>query len=36
LWIEARGDSGDGTFVRAEALFLAVDLTRFANHDLEP
>jgi acyl-coenzyme A thioesterase PaaI-like protein len=36
LWIEARGDSADGTFVRAEALFLAVDLTRFANHDVEP
>jgi acyl-coenzyme A thioesterase PaaI-like protein len=36
LWIEARGDSADGTFVRAEALFLTVDLTRFANHDVEP
>jgi acyl-coenzyme A thioesterase PaaI-like protein len=31
LWIEAHGASEDGTFVRAEALFLAVDLGRFAN-----
>lgn len=31
LWIEAQGESDDGTFVRAEALFLAVDLTKFAN-----
>jgi acyl-coenzyme A thioesterase PaaI-like protein len=36
LWIEARGDSDAGTFARAEALFLAVDLTRFANHDTKP
>jgi acyl-coenzyme A thioesterase PaaI-like protein len=33
LWIEAHGESADGTFVRAEALFLAVDLTKFANDD---
>jgi acyl-CoA thioesterase FadM len=32
LWIEARGESADGIFVRAEALFLAVDRARFANH----
>ena len=32
LWIEAHGESDEGVFVRAEALFLAVDLTRFANH----
>lgn len=31
LWIEAHGESDQGTFVRAEALFLAVDLTKFAN-----
>ena len=31
LWIEARGESDQGTFARAEALFLAVDLTKFAN-----
>jgi acyl-coenzyme A thioesterase PaaI-like protein len=29
LWIEAVGDSADGVFVRAEALFLAVDLAKF-------
>lgn len=31
LWIEAVGESADGVFVRAEALFLAVDLTQFTN-----
>jgi acyl-coenzyme A thioesterase PaaI-like protein len=31
LWIEAVGESADGVFVRAEALFLAVDLTKFTN-----
>jgi acyl-coenzyme A thioesterase PaaI-like protein len=31
LWIEAHGESDDGVFVRAEALFLAVDVTQFAN-----
>jgi hypothetical protein len=31
LWIEAAGASPDGVFVRAEALFLAVDLSKFAN-----
>jgi acyl-coenzyme A thioesterase PaaI-like protein len=31
LWIEAHGASEAGTFVRAEALFLAVDLEKFAN-----
>lgn len=31
LWIEAVGESADGVFVRAEALFLAVDLTKFSN-----
>src|SRR5690606_1432635 len=30
-WIEAVGESADGVFVRAEALFLAVDLTKFTN-----
>ncbi|WCO66275.1 PaaI family thioesterase [Iamia majanohamensis] len=33
LWIEAVGESADGVFVRAEALFLAVDLTRFTSSD---
>jgi acyl-CoA thioesterase FadM len=33
LWIEAHGESDEGVFVRAEALFLAVELTHFANHD---
>jgi acyl-coenzyme A thioesterase PaaI-like protein len=33
LWIEAVGESADGVFVRAEALFLAVDLTKFTNAD---
>lgn len=33
LWIEAAGESAAGIFVRAEALFLAVDLTRFTNAD---
>ncbi len=32
LWIEAHGESDEGVFVRAEALFLAVELTHFANH----
>ena len=36
LWIEAHGESADGTFVRAEALFLAVDITRFANDRMDP
>lgn len=36
LWIEAVGESPDGVFVRAEALFLAVDLTRFTNADRSP
>lgn len=31
LWLQAHGESADGTFVRAEALFLTVDLTKFAN-----
>jgi len=31
LWIEARGTSRDGVFVRAEALFLTVDLSTFSN-----
>ena len=31
LWIEAVGESADGVFVRAEALFLTVDLSRFTN-----
>jgi len=31
LWIEAHGETAAGTFVRAEALFLAVDFARFAN-----
>ena len=31
LWIEAVGESGGSVFVRAEALFLAVDLTKFSN-----
>jgi acyl-coenzyme A thioesterase PaaI-like protein len=35
LWIEAHGESDDGTFVRAEALFLAVELTQFANDRME-
>lgn len=30
LWIEARGDSASGTFVRAEGLFLAIDRSHFA------
>lgn len=31
-WIEAHGESDQGTFVRAEALFLAVvNLAKFAN-----
>ena len=33
LWIEARGESDEGIFVRAEALFLTVDLTQFASDD---
>ncbi len=33
LWIEAVGESADGVFVRAEALFLAVDITKFTNAD---
>lgn len=33
LWIDAVGESADGVFVRAEALFLAVDLTRFTTSD---
>jgi acyl-coenzyme A thioesterase PaaI-like protein len=34
LWIEAIGETeAAGVFVRAEALFLTVDLTRFANSD---
>lgn len=33
LWIEAVGESADGVFVRAEALFLAVDLSRFTHSD---
>lgn len=33
LWIEAVGESADGVFVRAEALFLTVDLSRFTNSD---
>ena len=36
LWIEAVGESADGVFVRAEALFLAVDLTKFTNADRPP
>jgi acyl-coenzyme A thioesterase PaaI-like protein len=36
LWIEAHGESDDGTFVRAEALFLAVELTQFANDRMDP
>jgi acyl-coenzyme A thioesterase PaaI-like protein len=36
LWIEAHGESDAGVFVRAEALFLAVDLTRFANDEPRP
>ena len=31
LWLQAHGESNDGIFVRAEALFLTVDLTKFAN-----
>jgi acyl-coenzyme A thioesterase PaaI-like protein len=31
LWIEAVGESPEGVFVRAEALFLTVDLGRFTN-----
>lgn len=31
LWIEAVGESSEGVFVRAEALFLTVDLSRFTN-----
>jgi acyl-coenzyme A thioesterase PaaI-like protein len=31
LWIEAVGESARGVFVRAEALFLTVDLGHFAN-----
>lgn len=31
LWIEAVGESADGVFVRAEALFLAVDFTKFSD-----
>lgn len=31
LWLQAHGESDDGIFVRAEALFLTVDLTKFAN-----
>jgi acyl-coenzyme A thioesterase PaaI-like protein len=31
LWIDAVGESEQGVFVRAEALFLAVDLTKFTN-----
>ena len=33
LWLQAHGESDDGIFVRAEALFLTVDLTKFANDD---
>lgn len=33
LWIEAVGESAAGVFVRAEALFLAVDLTKFTDAD---
>lgn len=33
LWIEATGASLDGVFVRAEALFLAVDLSTFSQTD---
>lgn len=29
LWVEATGEGPDGVFVRAEALFLAIDLSRF-------
>ena len=29
LWIEATGEGPDGVFVRAEALFLAIDLERY-------
>jgi acyl-coenzyme A thioesterase PaaI-like protein len=29
IWIEATGEGPDGVFVRAEALFLSIDLTRF-------
>ena len=36
LWIEAHGESDDGTFVRAEALFLSVDITQFANDRMDP
>ena len=35
LWIEAVGESADGVFVRAEALFLTVDLSRFTNASAE-
>ena len=35
LWIEAVGESEDGVFVRAEALFLTVDLSRFTNAPAE-
>jgi hypothetical protein len=35
LWIEAVGTSEAGTFVRAEALFLAVERTHFANQALD-
>jgi hypothetical protein len=35
LWIEAVGESADGVFVRAEALFLTVDLSRFTNSSAE-
>jgi acyl-coenzyme A thioesterase PaaI-like protein len=31
LWVEATGRADDEVFVRAEALFLAVDLARFSN-----
>lgn len=33
LWLQAHGESANGIFVRAEALFLTVDLTKFANDD---
>jgi acyl-coenzyme A thioesterase PaaI-like protein len=36
LWIDAEGESDDGVFVRAEALFLAVDRARFANQSAPP
>jgi acyl-coenzyme A thioesterase PaaI-like protein len=29
LWVEATGEGPDGVFVRAEALFLTIDLSRF-------